>query len=95
MGLFNNGGWAYHHRLGVDTTAPGVDSAAPDLASASGAAAAEGLGCFGDGSPPSVAATQLRMGILDHPWEFLPQMWGLKHKQYWDPIGFNQDLIKI
>ena len=19
-------------------------------------------------------------------------MWGLKHKQYWDPIGFNQDL---
>lgn len=64
MGLLNNGGWAYHHRLGVDTTAPGVDSAAPHLASASGAAAAEGLGCFGDGSPPSVAATQLRMGIL-------------------------------
>ena len=53
-----------HTCLGPSNGA-GVDPAAPDLASGSGAAAPEGPGCFGDGSPPPVAATQLQMGILD------------------------------
>lgn len=73
MALLNRGPW-------LPWEWPGLDPPAPDVASTAGAAAAEGFGRFGDGSPPSVAATQLRSGWFFfgpwQPWQLLPQKCG-------------------